>query len=70
MSRYDTYAVRRLVYRIPHLRLAVLAAVLGVAGGGAAWVLLHLIALLTNLVLFHRGGGTRRTSASFIAARG
>ena len=56
MSCYDTYAVRRLVSRIPHLRLAVLAAVLGAAAGGAAWVLLHLIALFTNLFLFHRWG--------------
>ena len=56
MSCYDTYAVSRLVYRIPHLRLAVLAAGLGAAAGGAAWVLLHLIALFTNLFLFHRWG--------------
>ncbi len=38
------------------LRLSVLAAGLGLAGGGAAWVLIHLIALLTNLALFHRTG--------------
>ena len=38
------------------LFLAILAALLGGAGGGAAWVLLHLIALLTNLALFHRWG--------------
>ena len=44
------------VNRIPHLRLAVLAAGLGAAAGGAAWVLVHLIGLLTNLVLFHRWG--------------
>ena len=31
-----------------------IAAVLGVAGGGAAWVLIHLIAQLTNVALFHR----------------
>ncbi len=36
--------------------LCVLATVLGLAGGGAAWALLHLIALLTNLALFHRVG--------------
>ena len=36
--------------------LTVLAAGLGLAGGGAAWVLLHLIALLTNVALFHRTG--------------
>src|ERR687889_1764822 len=34
--------------------LAALAALLGLAGGGAAWVLLHLISILTNLALFHR----------------
>jgi H+/Cl- antiporter ClcA/CBS domain-containing protein len=38
--------------------LACLAALLGLAGGGAAWVLLHLIALLTNVALFHRFGWT------------
>ncbi|MEO7430289.1 MAG: chloride channel protein [Acidimicrobiales bacterium] len=30
-----------------------LAAVLGLAGGGAAWVLIHLIEVLTNVALFH-----------------
>jgi CIC family chloride channel protein len=34
--------------------LTLLAAVLGLAGGGAAYVLIHLIALLTNVFLFHR----------------
>src|SRR5581483_12237280 len=34
--------------------LTLLAAVLGLAGGGAAYVLVHLIALLTNVFLFHR----------------
>jgi len=34
------------------LLLTGLAAVLGVAGGAAAWVLLHLIGLITNLTLF------------------
>jgi CIC family chloride channel protein len=34
--------------------LAALAAVLGFAGGGAAWVLVHLITLLTNVALFHQ----------------
>ncbi len=42
--------------RIPHLRLAALAAALGLAGGGAAWVLVHLIGLFTNLVLFQQWG--------------
>jgi H+/Cl- antiporter ClcA/CBS domain-containing protein len=36
--------------------LTALAVVLGFAGGGAAWVLLHLISLLTNLALFHQVG--------------
>lgn len=39
---------------IPHLRLTVLAALLGLAAGGAAWVLVHLIRLCTNLFLFQR----------------
>lgn len=34
--------------------LAAVAVVLGLAGGGAAWVLLHLIGLITNLALFHQ----------------
>jgi H+/Cl- antiporter ClcA/CBS domain-containing protein len=34
----------------------VLATVLGLLGGGAAWVLIRLIGLLTNLALFHRVG--------------
>ena len=36
--------------------LTVCGALLGLAGGGAAWVLLHLIGLITNLALFHRWG--------------
>ncbi len=36
--------------------LAACGAVLGVAGGAAAWVLLHLIGLITNLALFHQWG--------------
>ncbi len=36
------------------LLLCLLAAVIGIAGGGAAYVLVHLIALLTNLAFFHR----------------
>ncbi|MGE0878866.1 MAG: chloride channel protein [Acidimicrobiia bacterium] len=36
------------------LLLTAIAVVLGFAGGGAAWVLLHLISLLTNLALLHR----------------
>lgn len=36
--------------------LTACAALLGLAGGGAAWALLHLIGLITNLALFHRWG--------------
>jgi len=34
--------------------LTLLAAALGLIGGAAAWALVHLIGLLTNLALFHR----------------
>lgn len=34
--------------------LTVLACVVGLASGGAAWLLIRLIALLTNVALFHR----------------
>ena len=34
--------------------LAAVAVVLGLAGGGAAWVLLHLIGLITNVALLHQ----------------
>ena len=40
------------------LLLCGLSAVLGLAAGGAAWVLIQLIAILTNLLLFHRWGTT------------
>lgn len=36
--------------------LSGIAVILGIAGGGAAWVLIHLIGLITNVVLFHRWG--------------
>ena len=36
--------------------LSVLGALVGLAAGGAAWVLVHLIAILTNLALFSRWG--------------
>jgi H+/Cl- antiporter ClcA len=36
--------------------LTACGALLGLAGGGAAWALLHLIGLITNLALFHRWG--------------
>ena len=56
MSYYDTKTVLRVASRVPHLRLAVLAAFVGAAAGGAAWLLLHLIGLFTNLFLFHQWG--------------
>jgi len=40
------------------LVLSLLAALLGLTGGVAAYALLHLIGLLTNLALFHRFGWT------------
>jgi chloride channel protein, CIC family len=46
------------------LLLTALAAVLGLAGGGAAWVLIHLIELITNAALFHRLGTGARSLAS------
>ncbi|MFI5046831.1 MAG: chloride channel protein [Acidimicrobiia bacterium] len=45
--------------------LAGLAAILGVAGGGAAWLLIHLIGLITNVVLFHRVGWYLPSFADF-----
>lgn len=36
------------------LLLTVIAAGLGLAGGAAAWLLVHLIDIITNLALFHR----------------
>ena len=38
--------------------LCVLAAALGLASGGTAWVLIKFIAILTNLALFHQWGTT------------
>ncbi|MGH9164694.1 MAG: chloride channel protein [Acidimicrobiales bacterium] len=52
-----------MILRTPSTRLLLLAglgALLGLAGGGAAWVLLHLITLLTNLALFHELSTTGR----------
>ena len=40
------------------LLLCALAAGIGLAAGGAAWVLIKLIAILTNLLLFHQWGTT------------
>ena len=45
-----------MISRTPSRRLLLLslvAAVIGVAGGGAAWVLIRLIRLITNVALFH-----------------
>jgi H+/Cl- antiporter ClcA/predicted transcriptional regulator len=53
----DVASVSRTLRREEARRTCVLAAVavvLGLAGGGAAWVLLHLIGLITNVALFHR----------------
>ncbi len=38
------------------LRMAGLAALVGLLSGGAAWALVHLIGLITNLALFHQWG--------------
>jgi H+/Cl- antiporter ClcA len=51
-----------------HRRLILLAAlglVLGFAGGGAAWVLIHLIRILTNLALFHQLSVANKSLGSF-----
>ncbi len=45
-----TTSARRLLF------LTCLAALLGIIGGLAAWLLLHLIGLITNLALFHQWG--------------
>jgi CIC family chloride channel protein len=45
--------------------LSAIAAALGVIGGGAAWVLIHLIGLITNVVLFHQWGWTLPSFANF-----
>jgi H+/Cl- antiporter ClcA/CBS domain-containing protein len=45
--------------------LSALAAVVGLAAGGAAWALLHLIGLLTNFALFHRFGWAIPSFAHF-----
>jgi H+/Cl- antiporter ClcA len=46
------YIVMRYTDRLPLLTAC--ATVLGLAGGAAAWALLHLIGLITGLALFHR----------------
>jgi H+/Cl- antiporter ClcA len=45
--------------------LTALAALLGLAGGGAAWVLIHLIAILTNAALFHELSTEARSLAEY-----
>src|SRR3954454_5087279 len=47
------------------LLLAALGAVLGLAGGGAAWVLVHLIAIITNALLFHQISATTPSFADY-----
>jgi H+/Cl- antiporter ClcA len=47
------------------LSLSLIAVVLGVAGGGAAWLLVHLIGLITNVVLFHQWGWDLPSFADF-----
>jgi chloride channel protein, CIC family len=47
------------------LFLSGLAVILGLAGGGAAWVLIHLIGLITNVVLFHQWGWDLPSFADF-----
>src|SRR3954469_10762287 len=51
-ARHRQTTSRRLI------RLSVLAALVGLAAGGAAYVLVHAIAMLTNLAFFHRTGWT------------
>src|SRR5436853_1299579 len=43
--------------------LTAIATVLGFAGGGAAWVLIHLIQLITNVALFHEFTTKRQSLA-------
>lgn len=47
------------------LLLAALGAVLGFVGGGAAWLLVHLIALITNLTLFRTFSATTPSFADY-----
>jgi CIC family chloride channel protein len=55
MSYYDI-SIGRVTPPRRLFLLAALAVVIGLVGGGAAYVLVHLIALLTNLAFFHRVG--------------
>ena len=47
------------------LFITALATALGLVGGGAAWVLVHLIGLITNLALMHRWGWNLPSFADF-----
>jgi H+/Cl- antiporter ClcA/CBS domain-containing protein len=51
--------IRRLIL------LTAIATVLGFAGGGAAWVLVHLITILTNVAVFHELSTSSRTYVGF-----
>ena len=51
------------------LLLCGLAVGLGLVAGGAAWVLIRLIAILTNLLLFHRWGTTLPNFAELASGR-
>lgn len=59
VPRYNFAVNRR------ELLLGGLAVLLGLAGGGAAWVLVHLIGLLTNLALLHRWAWKMPTLAHY-----
>src|SRR6476646_1717337 len=49
------------------LLLTAISAVLGVLGGVAAWVLIHLIGLITNLALFGQWGWTAPSFTELVA---
>src|SRR6476659_8034005 len=49
------------------LLLTAIAAVLGLLGGVAAWVLIHLIGLITNLALFGQWGWTAPSFTELVA---
>jgi CIC family chloride channel protein len=62
------YYLSSMIVRTPSKRLVLLAslgALLGVVGGVAAWVLVHLIALITNAALFHELSATPQSLATF-----
>ncbi len=62
------YYLDPMIVRTPTKRLLLLAslgALLGVLGGLAAWVLVHLIAVITNAALFHEFSATPQSLATF-----